>query len=103
LIPVVLTPVLSLLLTLALIFDFVGGSRVHKTTVNRSVTAVTGLTEPARLLKPTGNRSLTVPMNPRFSANRSVWLVYRSGFFEFENCYCSGFVNPGWEAWRAFG
>jgi hypothetical protein len=29
--------------------------RVHKTAVNRSVTAVTGLTEPAQLLKPTGN------------------------------------------------
>jgi hypothetical protein len=68
--------------------------RVHKTAVNRSVTVVTGLTEPARLLKPTGNCPLTVPMKPSFSSNRSVWSVYRSGFAEFENRYCSGFVNP---------
>jgi hypothetical protein len=60
--------------------------------VNRSVTAITGLTEPARLLKPTGNRPLTVPTKPSFSANRS---VYRSGFVEFENRYCIGFLNPG--------
>jgi hypothetical protein len=42
--------------------------RVHKTAVNRSVTAVTGLNEPARLLKPTGNRPLTVPTKPSSSA-----------------------------------
>jgi hypothetical protein len=72
-----------------------GDGRVHKTAVKRSVTAVISLTEPARLLKPIGNRFLTVPTKPRFSANRSVWSVYRSGFVEFENRYCSGFVNPG--------
>jgi hypothetical protein len=42
------------------------GTRVHKIAVNRSVTAVTGLTEPARLLKTTGNRPLTVPTKPSF-------------------------------------
>jgi hypothetical protein len=65
-----------------------------KTVVNRSVTAVTGLTKPARLLKPTGNRPLTVPTKPSFSANRSIGSVYRAVFVEFENRYCSGFVNP---------
>jgi hypothetical protein len=75
--------------------------RVHKTAVNQSVTAVTGLTEPARLLKPTGNRPLTVPTKPSFSANRSVWSVYRSGFVEFENPYCSGFVNPVYDTYNS--
>jgi hypothetical protein len=64
--------------------------RVHKTAVNKSVTAVTGLTEPARLLKPSGNRPLTVSTKPSFSANRS---VYQSGFVEFENRHCSCFLN----------
>jgi hypothetical protein len=41
-------------------------TRVHKTAVNRSVTAVTGLTEPARLLKPTGNR----PPNRAYETDR---------------------------------
>jgi hypothetical protein len=49
-----------------------GEIRVHKTAVNCSVTAVTDLTELARLLKPIGNRSLTVPTKQSFSANRSV-------------------------------
>jgi hypothetical protein len=35
--------------------------------------------------------ALTVVGKPSFSANRSVWSVYRSGFVEFENRYCSGY------------
>jgi hypothetical protein len=48
-------------------------SRVHKTAKNRLVTAITGLFELARLLKPIGFALLTVSMKPSFSANRSVW------------------------------
>jgi hypothetical protein len=74
--------------------SFLNPDRVHKTTENWSFIAVTGLTEPDQLLKPTGNRPLTVPTKPSISANHSVWSVNRSGFVEFENRYCSGFLNP---------
>jgi hypothetical protein len=38
-----------------------------------------------------------------FSANRSVWSVYRFGFVEFENRNCSGFLNPGPRTWESAG